>query len=74
MDELQTLFERVHHQSGSSTVDLRYRPDNDEPPWAVVIDWGNKYRAVVPGSAQDDPVTSLNAALSYFELQRTNIR
>jgi hypothetical protein len=74
MDELQTLFERLHHQSGSSTIDLRYRPDSDEPPWAVVIDWGSKYRAVVPGSAQEDPIASLKAALSYIELERTNIR
>jgi hypothetical protein len=74
MDELQTLFERVQHQSGSSTIDLRYRPDSDEPPWAVLIDWGNKYRAVVPGSAQDNPIASLEAALSYIELQKTNIQ
>jgi hypothetical protein len=74
MDELQTLFEHVQHQSGSSTIDLRYRPDNDEPAWAVVIDWGNKYRAVVPGSAQDNPIASLKAALSYVELQKPNIR
>jgi hypothetical protein len=71
MDELQALIERLQHQTKSSMVDLRYRPDNDEPPWAVIIDWGNKYRSVVPGSAQDSPTESLKAAFSYLESQKT---
>ena len=71
MDELQTLIERLQQQSKSSMVELRYRPDNDEPPWAVIIDWGNKYRSVVPDSAQDSPIESLNAAFSYLESQKS---
>jgi hypothetical protein len=71
MDELQTLIERLQQQSKSSMVELRYRPDNDEPPWAVIIDWGNKYLSVVPGSAQNSPVESLNAAFSYLESQKS---
>jgi hypothetical protein len=71
MDELQTLIERLQQQSGSSMVELRYRPDNDEPPWAVIIDWGSQYRSVVPGSAQDSPTESLNAAFLYLENQKT---
>jgi hypothetical protein len=71
MDELQVLIERLQHQSGSSMIDLRYRPNTDEPSWAVVIDWGSKYMAVVPGSAQDTPVESIKAALSYLENQRS---
>jgi hypothetical protein len=38
MDELQGLIELLQLQSGSSVIDLRYRPDEDEPPWAVIID------------------------------------
>jgi hypothetical protein len=75
MDELQALIERLQRQSGSSLIELRYRPDNDEPSWAVMIDWGSKYKAVVPGSAQADPIASLNAALAYVENQKaTNTR
>jgi hypothetical protein len=71
MDELQTLIERLQQQSKSSMIELRYRPDNDEPPWAVIIDWGNKYRSVVPGSAQDSPDESLKAAFLYLERQKS---
>jgi hypothetical protein len=71
MDELQTLIEALQQQSKSSMVELRYRPDNDEPPWAVIIDWGNKYRSVVPGSAQVNPVESLKAAFLYLESQKS---
>jgi hypothetical protein len=71
MDELQTLIEALQQQSKSSMVELRYRPDNDEPPWAVIIDWGNKYRSVVPGSAQANPVESLKAAFLYLESQKS---
>ena len=75
MDELQALIERLQCQTGSSLIELRYRPDADEPAWAVMIDWGNKYKAVVPGSAQDDPIASLKVALSYVENQKaTNKR
>jgi hypothetical protein len=70
MDELQTLIEQLQRQSGSSLIELRYRPDADEPAWAVMIDWGNKYKAVVPDSAQDDPIASLKVALAYVENQK----
>jgi hypothetical protein len=70
MDELQGLIELLQLQSGSSVIDLRYRPDEDEPPWAVIIDWGDKYTAVVPGSIQENPIASLKAALRYLENQK----
>jgi len=70
MDELQGLIELLQLQTGSSEIDLRYRPDEDEPPWAVIIDWGDKYTAVVPGSIQDNPIASLKAALRYLENQK----
>jgi hypothetical protein len=70
MDDLQTLIEQIQYQTGSSVIDLRYRPDEDEPPWAVIIDWGNKYMSAVPGSIQSTPRDSLNAALSYLEEQK----
>jgi hypothetical protein len=63
MDELQGLIELLQLQSGSSVIDLRYRPDEDEPPWAVIIDWGDKYTAVVPGSIQENPIASLRGCL-----------
>jgi hypothetical protein len=67
MDELQALIEQLQRQSGSSVVDLRYRPEEEAPNWAVIIDWGNKYMAAVPGSLQDTPMDSLKAALLYLE-------
>jgi hypothetical protein len=70
MNEIQGLIELLQHQTGSSVIDLRYRPDEDEPPWAVIIDWGARYRAAVPGSIQENPIDSLKAALSYLEQQR----
>jgi hypothetical protein len=69
MDELQTLIELLQQQTRSSIIDLRYRPNKDEPAWAVIIDWGNKYMAVVPGSTQSHPIESLKAALLYLENQ-----
>jgi hypothetical protein len=71
MDELQALIEKLQRQSGSSVVDLRYRPEEEAPNWAVIIDWGNKYMAAVPGSLQDNPIDSLKAALSYLEHQQS---
>jgi hypothetical protein len=71
MEELQGLIELLQLQSGSSVIDLRYRPDEDEPPWAVIIDWGDKYSATVPGSIQCNPIESLKAALSYIENQKS---
>jgi hypothetical protein len=71
MEELQSLIEQLQLQSGSSVIDLRYRPDEDEPPWAVIIDWGDKYTATVPGSIQNSPIDSLKAALSYIENQKS---
>jgi hypothetical protein len=70
MDELQGLIELLQLQTGSSVIDLRYRPDEDEPPWAVIIDWGDKYTAVVPGSIQENPIASLKAALRHLENQK----
>jgi hypothetical protein len=70
MEELQGLIELLQLQSGISVIDLRYRPDEDEPPWAVIIDWGDKYTATVPGSIQSNPIDSLKAALSYVEKQK----
>lgn len=70
MEELQKLIELLQLQSGSSVIDLRYHPNGDEPAWAVIIDWGDKYTAAVPGSIQDDPIDSLKAALSYLENQK----
>ena len=70
MDELQGLIELLQLQTGSSEIDLRYCPDADEPPWAVMIDWGDKYKAVVPGSIQENPIASLKAALRYLENQK----
>jgi hypothetical protein len=70
MEELQTLIEQLQLQSGSSVIDLRYRPDEDEPPWAVIIDWGG-YSATVPGSIQSNPLESLKAALFYIENQKS---
>jgi hypothetical protein len=67
VNDIQALIERLQDQSGSSVVDLRYRPDGDEPPWAVIIDWGDRYRAAVPGSIQENPIDSLKAALEYLE-------
>jgi hypothetical protein len=52
-------------------IDLRYRPDEDEPPCAVIIDWGGKYSATVPDSIQSNPIESLRAALSYIENQNS---
>jgi hypothetical protein len=69
MNDIQALIELLQHQTGSSVIDLRYRPDEDEPPWAVIIDWGDRYRAAVPGSIQENPIDSLKAALSYLEQQ-----
>jgi len=71
MDELQALIEQLQRQSGSSVVDLRYRPEEEAPNWAVIIDWGNKYMAAVPGSLQDTPIDSLKAALLYLENQQS---
>jgi hypothetical protein len=71
MDELQALIEQLQRQSGSSVVDLRYRPEEEAPNWAVIIDWGNKYMAAVPGSLQDNPMDSLKAALLYLENQQS---
>jgi hypothetical protein len=70
MDELQTLIERLQKQTQSSVIDLRYRPNEDEPSWAVIIDWGNTYRSVVPGSIQHSPIESLKAAVEYIENQK----
>jgi hypothetical protein len=67
MDELQALIEKLQRQSGSSVVDLRYRPEEEAPNWAVIIDWGNKYMAAV----QDTPIDSLKAALLYLENQQS---
>ena len=67
MYDVQDLIEQLHSQSGSSVIDLRYRPDEDEPPWAVIIDWGDRYMAAVPGSIQENPIDSLRAALFYLE-------
>lgn len=67
MDELQKLIEKIQRQTGSSVVDLRYRPEEEAPNWAVLIDWGNKYMAVVPNSIQDNPMDSLKEALAYLE-------
>jgi hypothetical protein len=71
MDELQALIEKLQRQTGSSVVDLRYRPEEEAPNWAVIIDWGNKYMAAVPGSLQDNPIDSLKAALLYLENQQS---
>ncbi len=71
MDELQALIEQLQRQSSSSVVDLRYRPEEEAPNWAVIIDWGNKYMAAVPGSLQDHPIDSLKAALLYLEHQQS---
>jgi hypothetical protein len=68
MDELQNLIEKLQRQTGSREIDLRYRQGEEEPNWAVIIDWG-RYRAVVPTSIQDNPIDSLKAALSYLEHQ-----
>ncbi len=64
------MIELLQLQTGSSEIDLRYRPDEDEPPWAVIIDWGDKYMATVPGSIQENPIASLKAALRYLENQK----
>ena len=69
MDDLLTLIERLQEKTRSSIIDLRYRPNTDEPAWTVIIDWGNKYMAVVPGSTQNNPIESLKAALLYLESQ-----
>jgi hypothetical protein len=71
MDELQALIEKLQRQTGSRVVDLRYRPEEEAPNWAVIIDWGNQYMAAVPGSLQDNPIDSLKAALSYLENQQS---
>jgi hypothetical protein len=71
MDELQALIEKLQCQTGSRVVDLRYRPEEEAPNWAVIIDWGNKYMAAVPGSLQDTPMDSLKAALLYLENQQS---
>jgi hypothetical protein len=73
MDELQKLIEKIQQYTGSSVVDLRYRPEEEAPNWAVLIDWGGKYTAVVPTSIQDSPIDSLRAALIYLENQRVQI-
>jgi hypothetical protein len=70
MNDIQGLIELLQRQTGSSVIDLRYRPDEDEPPWAVIIDWGDKYMAAVPGSIQETPIDSLKAALAYLEQQK----
>jgi hypothetical protein len=74
MDELQRLIERIQKQTQSSVIDLRYRPNEDEPSWAVIIDWGNKYMAVVPGSIQHNPIDSLKAALAYLENHKADTK
>lgn len=71
MDELQILIEKLQLQTGSSVIDLRYHPNPYEPPWAVVIDWGNRYMRVVPGSLQLTPIDSLKAALLYLENRKS---
>jgi hypothetical protein len=70
MNDVQGLIELLQHKTGSNVVDLRYRPDEDEPPWAVIIDWGTRYMAAVPGSIQENPIDSLKAALLYIEQQQ----
>jgi hypothetical protein len=67
MTELQMLIEKIQRQTGSRVIDLRYRPEVDAPNWAVLIDWGNQYMAVVPTSLQDNPIDSLANALAYLE-------
>lgn len=66
MNEIQALMAQIQELSGSSTVDLRYRPEEDSPNWAVIIDWGRKYTAVVPSSLQEDPISSLKSALNFL--------
>jgi hypothetical protein len=70
VNEIQALMEQIQELSGSSTVDLRYRPEEESPHWAVVIDWGRKYTAVVPSSLQEDPIISLKSALNYLVQQK----
>lgn len=70
VNEIQALMEQIQELSGSSTVDLRYRPEDEAPNWAVVIDWGRKYTAVVPSSLQEDPISSLASALNFIMLQK----
>lgn len=69
VNQIQALMEQIQELSGSSTVDLRYRPQDESSNWAVMIDWGQKYMAVVPSSLQEDPIVSLKSALSFLELQ-----
>ena len=70
MNEIQVLMEQIRELSGSSTVDLRYRPEDEAPNWAVIIDWGQKYTAVVPSSLQEDPISSLKSALHFLVHQK----
>lgn len=70
MNEIQALMEQIQELSGSSTVDLRYRPEDEAPNWAVIIDWGRKYTAAVPSSLQEDPISSLKSALNFLLIQK----
>lgn len=70
MNQIQALMQQIQELSGSSTVDLRYQTQDESSNWAVLIDWGQKYMAVVPSSLQEDPIASLKSALSFLELQK----